>query len=78
MKESDFYVLPVSVHEVLLIQKKKFIVDDMLFGMLQGINSDENLADNMLSDEVLYLSRESDNIEYLLGGKEVVMVDPFA
>ena len=78
MKESDFYVLPVSVHEVLLIQKKKNIVDDMLFCMLQGINSDENLADNMLSDEVLYLSRESDNIEYLLGGKEVVMVDPFA
>lgn len=78
MKDSDFYVLPVSVHEVLLIQKKKDIVDDMLFGMLQGINSDENLADNMLSDEVFYLDRESGNIEYLLGGKEVLMMDPCA
>ncbi|MBP5417558.1 MAG: hypothetical protein J6Y58_08540 [Clostridiales bacterium] len=78
MKDADFYVLPVSVHEVLLIQKNKEIVDDMLFGMLHGINSDKNLSDNMLSDEVFYLDRKADNIEYLLGGKELLMMDPCA
>lgn len=76
MKDSDYYVLPVSVHEVLLIQKKEGIVDDMLLGMLHGINSDKNLADNMLSEEVFYLDRKSENIKYLLGDKELLIQDP--
>ncbi len=70
-KESDYYILPVSVHEVLLIQKKTGIGDDMLINMLHAINHDKNISDNMLSEEVFYLDHEEGKIQYLLGGKEL-------
>ena len=75
-KESDFYILPVSVHEILMIQKKKEIIPDMLVNMLQGINTDAHLSDCMLSEEVFYLDRAAESVVYLLGDKELVLCDP--
>ncbi len=75
-KESDYYILPVSVHEVLLIQKKTGIGDDMLINMLHAINHDKNISDNMLSEEVFYLDHEEGKIQYLLGGKELQLSVP--
>lgn len=75
-RESDFYILPVSVHEILMIQKKEGIIPDMLINMLQGINTDAHLSDCMLSEEVFYLDRAAESVVYLLGEKELVLCDP--
>ncbi len=75
-QNADFYILPVSVHEVLLIEKKKGVGEEMLIGMLQAINQDKSLSENMLSEEVFYLDREQGKIQYLVGEKELLMTMP--
>ena len=73
-KNTDFYVLPVSVHEFLLIEKREGMEDGLLVDMLHSINSDRNLCGNMLSEEVFFLQRDKNCISYLTDGRELCVV----
>ena len=74
-KEMDFYLLPVSMHEALLIEYKKDISKEFLFGMLNSINTDKGLSDSMISDEVYLLRRNQDNLMNISDGKEIVLFE---
>lgn len=49
---SDLYILPSSVHEVILIPKNEFPDKDNLSCMVKDINESEVAADEVLSDHV--------------------------
>ena len=69
----DYYLLPVSVHEFLLVEQNDEVAEKTLFSILRSINSDKSLADNMLSDEVFVVSRNDNCLRYLSDGKELRM-----
>lgn len=72
-KEMDFYVLPVSIHEVLLVEWKEDISHEFLYGMLKSINTDQGLADNMMSEDVFLLQRKENMLVNISDGKEIVL-----
>ena len=74
-KDMDFYVMPVSTHEILLIERREGMERDVLLEMLRSINSDERLCDNMLSEEVYILERQDEKIRNLLNDEELKMSD---
>ncbi|MBO4928663.1 MAG: hypothetical protein J5379_10515 [Clostridiales bacterium] len=72
-KQKDFFLLPVSIHEFLLIEKKEDIREEMMKEMLHSINIDKNLNDNMLSDEVYSIERGHEKPICLSSGKELTV-----
>ena len=74
-KETDFYILPVSMHEALLIEYKEDLSKEFLFGMLHSINTDKGLSDSMISDEVYLLRRNQENLINISDGKEIVLFE---
>ena len=73
-KDMDFFVLPVSVHEILLIEKKPNIGQEHLFAMLSAINSDTALSENMLSERIFSLDRGENRLHYITDGQELELV----
>ena len=73
-KEMDFFVLPVSVHEILLIEKRPQIGQEHLFAMMQAINSDKALSDNMLSERIFTLERGENALRSITDGQELQLV----
>ncbi len=74
-RDMDFYVMPVSTHEILLIERREEMENEVILEMLKSINSDERLVDNMLSEEVYRLDRQDDRIRSLYSNEEVIMAD---
>lgn len=72
-KNMDFYILPVSVHEVLMIEYRNDISHEFLYSMLSSINSDQDLADNMMSESVYLLHRDSKKIVNISDNKEILL-----
>ncbi|MCR5058500.1 MAG: DUF5688 family protein [Clostridiales bacterium] len=73
-KDMDFFVLPVSVHEILLIEKRPQIGQEHLFSMMQAINSDTALSENMLSERIFTIDRNEKTLRYITDGKEVELI----
>ena len=73
----DFFVLPVSVHEILLIEKRPQIGQEHLFSMMQAINSDTALSENMLSERIFTIDRNEKTLRYITDGKEVEVACQF-
>lgn len=59
---SDFYILPSSVHEVLLIPADNQISMSTLSSMGPDVNSSQLAREEILSDHVYYYSLETDQI----------------
>lgn len=55
---ADFYILPSSIHEVLLIPDDGSIKEEDLNSMVQEVNETELEEEEILSDHVYYYSRE--------------------
>ena len=55
----DFYILPSSIHEVLLIPAANQISYQELSDMVQDVNSSQLSREEILSDHVYYYSRET-------------------
>ncbi len=72
-KDADFYIMPVSVHEVLLLEYRNDISHEFLYSMLSSINSDQGLADNLMSDAVYLLQRDTQKLVNIEDGKEVML-----
>lgn len=58
----DFYILPSSVHEVLLIPADDRISGMELSAMVKDVNSSQLSREEVLSDHVYYFSRENGQI----------------
>ncbi len=68
---SDFYIMPVSIHEALMIEYKDDIRNDYLFGMLNSINQEHPIQDDILSYEVFRLKRGEDDLTYITDGRKL-------
>lgn len=60
--ESDFYILPSSVHEVLLIPTKHASSYSELSSMVRDVNATQLTREEVLSDHVYYYSRSTGRI----------------
>ena len=54
----DLYVLPSSIHEVILLPVSSRCADDELSALVQSVNRDQLPTMHQLSDSVYYYSRE--------------------
>ena len=55
----DLYILPSSIHEVLLLPTDTRCADDQLRALVHSVNSEQLPPTQQLSDNVYYYSRES-------------------
>ena len=61
---SDLYIIPSSVHEVLLLPNNIEYDKDYLTDLVKEVNSGELSTEDILSDHVYYYSRKDDAITY--------------
>lgn len=59
---SDFYILPSSIHEVLLVPETKNMKKEDLAAMVREINVTQVADEEVLSDNVYFFSRESNKV----------------
>ena len=60
--QSDFFVLPLSIHEVVLVLEKVSPSKEMLKEMMQQVNQCQMDEDEYLSDNVYYYSRDEQKV----------------
>lgn len=60
--KSDFFILPSSIHEVILVPYDKTISKESLTEMVKDVNRTQVACDEVLSDKVYYYSRENNAI----------------
>jgi hypothetical protein len=60
--QSDLFILPSSIHEVILVPYDKSILKNSLVEMVNDVNRTQVACDEVLSDKVYYYSREKDAI----------------
>lgn len=64
--QSNFFILPSSIHEILLIPDDGTMDHEQLKQMVMEVNETQVPEDEILSDSVYYYSSEEDKIELLL------------
>lgn len=64
-QDSSLYILPSSVHEVILLTDLRNHSVESLLGMVVDINRTQVEESEVLSDSVYYYNRENDRIEHL-------------
>lgn len=62
--QDDFYVLPSSIHEVILVGAKSALPREELDQMISEINKTQVLEEEVLSDHAYYYSRKSQRLLY--------------
>lgn len=60
--DSDLYLLPSSVHEILILPAKYSAAPEELSEMVRNVNSSQLSREEILSDHIYYFSRESGQI----------------
>lgn len=60
--KSDFYILPSSIHEVILLPAQGDEDETSLKNMVQEVNETQVEREEVLSDSVYYYDRESDRL----------------
>ena len=60
--QSDFYILPSSIHEVILVPALDMEHMDLFTGMVREVNRTEVAREEILSDHAYYYSRDRDTI----------------
>ena len=60
--DSDFYILPSSVHEVILVPTTSKKDLQKMSDMVESVNTSTLLPEEILSDHAYYYSREQDEI----------------
>lgn len=59
---ADLYILPSSIHEVLILPVTEGTAADELSHMVEEVNSTQLAADEILSDHAYYYSRETNEL----------------
>lgn len=60
---SDFYILPSSIHEVILVPTQDSLAYDTMSEMVREVNASSLLPDEILSDHAYYYSRNTGKIQ---------------
>jgi hypothetical protein len=60
--QSDFYILPSSIHEIILVPYDKTISKETLADMVKDVNRTQVARDEVLSDRVYFFSRKNNAI----------------
>ena len=63
---SDLYILPSSIHDVIVLPAQEEIDADMLKDMVHRVNKDYVDVEELLSDSVYYYKKESDSLSIAL------------
>lgn len=63
-KESDFYILPSSIHEIILIPYQEKLNPDTLSDMVQDVNQSQVPVEEILSGKVYLYRRATNSFEY--------------
>ncbi|MDD6039143.1 MAG: DUF5688 family protein [bacterium] len=58
--DSSFYVLPSSIHEVILLPVERPIEEETLLWMVKSVNTEQLSPTEILSDHIYYYEKESD------------------
>lgn len=61
---SDLYILPSSIHEIILVEKDNSFQKEDLIRMVEDINLTQVPIEDILSNNVYVYSREKDSISY--------------
>lgn len=61
-KKTDFYILPSSIHEVILVPSNKIDDPSALFTMVSDANNTVVALGDILSDSVYYYNRRKNQI----------------
>ena len=61
-KKTDFYILPSSIHEVILVPSDRIDDPSLLFTMVEDANNTVVALGDILSDSVYYYSRRKNQI----------------
>lgn len=62
MLGENFYILPSSIHEVILLRESFAEDAEYLRWMIQEVNATEVAPEEILSDRAYYYDRETDTI----------------
>jgi hypothetical protein len=60
---TDLYILPSSIHEIILIPGEQSMKKEVFARMVEDVNRTQVAAEEVLSDHVYYYSREKDRIQ---------------
>lgn len=63
--KQDFYVLPSSIHEVILVPAIPVTEPEMLRDIVSDINRTQVAIDEVLADSVYFYSRKRDSLEWI-------------
>ncbi|WP_313133614.1 DUF5688 family protein [Anaerocolumna sp.] len=63
--ETDFYILPSSIHEIILVKEDAKIDKNILREMVIDVNHTQVAEDEILSNNIYYYSRERDALTIL-------------
>lgn len=62
--KTDLYIIPSSIHEVLLVPKREEYDKEYLSELVREVNTTELSPEEVLSDHIYYYSRKDDAISY--------------
>lgn len=60
--KDDFYMIPSSIHEVIIVPKQFAIEESIFSEMIQHVNEDQLEPDEILSDHVYYYERKNNRL----------------
>jgi hypothetical protein len=60
--QSDFFILPSSIHEVILVPYDRTMTKEILSEMVKDVNHTQVARDEILSDNVYYYSRKKNTV----------------
>lgn len=63
--ESDFYIIPSSIHECLLLPAEKSVDAEEIKAMIKEINETQVKEEDILSDSLYFYDRENDKVTIL-------------
>jgi hypothetical protein len=61
--ESDFYILPSSLHEIILVLEQDAPAKELLKEMVEDVNQCQVSEEEFLSDNVYFYSREENQVK---------------
>ena len=70
---SNLYILPSSIHEVIIVPAEDNIDKEQLLNMVKEVNETQVPIQEVLSDNVYYFNRETDEVYSLIGCKEKIL-----
>lgn len=66
LKKNSFYIIPSSIHEILILEKTGTEVPEEMKSMIQEVNGQHVAAEEVLSDSLYYYDRMTKTVKIIL------------